>query len=439
MRNSKLNLLAILFGCLLSCTQSNEQNTAEAANDQIDESVDQTNALTAAEKEAGWELLFDGESTDLWKGYNKESFPEQGWRVQDGSLIVEKPAAGESGGGDLITRQMYENFEFTADFMITDSANSGILYLAVENEGDQIWHSGPEYQILDDQNYTARADGKDVSRQLTAANYDLQAPPENYTKPVGEWNTARIVINNGHVEHWLNGHRTVEYLINSPEWKDLVASSKFSEFPQYGQATKGHIGLQDHGHEVRFRNIKIRELEQGTALFNGKDLNGWTIHGTEKWYVDGGNIVCESGPDEAYGYLATDKSFKDFDLTLEFKQEADGNSGVFFRSSLDGTKITGWQTEVAPPGHSTGGVYESYGRGWLIKPDPEKDAALIMGDWNRMRIRVIGDKVTTWLNGQRMIEFQDEKIGAAQGQIALQIHDGGGIKVRWRKLMLTEL
>ena len=177
----------------------------------------------------------------------------------------------------------------------------------------------------------------------------------------------------------------------------------------------------------------------GTVLFNGKNLAGWEVHGTEKWYVDDGELICESGPDAEYGYLATERSFKDMDLTLEFKQEADGNSGVFFRSSLDGTKISGWQAEVAPPGNDTGGIYESYGRGWLIKPDPAKDKHLRMGDWNTMRIRVVGDEVTTWLNGQQMIHLEDEKIGAAEGQIALQIHSGGGIKVRWRNIRVKEL
>lgn len=175
------------------------------------------------------------------------------------------------------------------------------------------------------------------------------------------------------------------------------------------------------------------------ALFNGKNLEGWNVHGTEKWYVKDGILTCESGPKKEYGYLATTQTFKNFDLTLEFKQEANGNSGVFFRSALDGTRISGWQAEVAPPGNNTGCIYESYGRGWLIKPQPKLDAALKMGEWNTMRIRVVNDHVTTWLNGQQMIDLQDEKIGQAQGQIALQIHDGGGIKVNWRNLQLVEL
>ena len=186
--------------------------------------------------------------------------------------------------------------------------------------------------------------------------------------------------------------------------------------------------------------IKGKDGQNGySSLFNGKDLSGWEIYGTEKWYVADGNLVCESGPDKAYGYLATEKAFKNFDLTLEFQQEANGNSGVFFRSSIEGTKITGWQAEVAPPNHHTGGIYESYGRGWLIKPAPEKDKALKMGEWNTMRIKAMDDVITTWVNGAEMITLKDAKIGAATGQIALQIHDGGGIKVKWRNIRITEL
>lgn len=174
-------------------------------------------------------------------------------------------------------------------------------------------------------------------------------------------------------------------------------------------------------------------------IFNGKDLSGWTVHGTEKWYVQDGLLVCESGPDKEYGYLSTQKNYQDFELTLQFRQEANGNSGVFFRSSIEGVKISGWQVEVAPPNQFTGGIYESYGRGWIIKPAPEKEQYLKMGEWNKMKIRVVGDQVTTWLNGHEMISLKDEKIGKGKGFIALQIHSGGGIKVQWRKLEVKTL
>ena len=175
------------------------------------------------------------------------------------------------------------------------------------------------------------------------------------------------------------------------------------------------------------------------SLFNGKDLSGWTINGTEKWYVENGELICESGPDKEYGYLSTNEKFKNFELSLEFKQNADGNSGVFFRSSIDGVKISGWQVEVAPPNHDTGGIYESYGRGWLVKIPDEKENILKMGEWNKLKIRVVDDNVKTWLNGESMVDFTDSKIGEGYGFIALQIHSGGGIKVQWRNLEITKL
>ena len=174
-------------------------------------------------------------------------------------------------------------------------------------------------------------------------------------------------------------------------------------------------------------------------LFNGKDLTGWTVYGTEKWYVDKGELVCESGPDKQYGYFATTKEYKDFELTLEFFQESNGNSGVFFHRSIEGTKITGWQAEVAPLNQHTGGIYESYGRGWLIQPKAELEKFLKVGEWNKMKVVVKGNTVTTWLNGQQMITLDDAKIGAANGKIALQIHDGGGVKVRWRNIEIESL
>jgi len=198
-------------------------------------------------------------------------------------------------------------------------------------------------------------------------------------------------------------------------------------------------------------NMKIRILviclfyslaantQNKVSLFNGKDLTGWTIHGTEKWYVENGEMICESGPEKHYGYLSTNKNYKNFELTLEFKQEANGNSGVFFRSSIDGIKISGWQCEVAPVNHHTGGIYESYGRGWLIQPDSTKEKYLKTGKWNTLKLKVVGNEVTTWLNGHQMIYIKDEKIGAGKGFIALQIHDGGGIKVRWKKIKIKEL
>ena len=186
-------------------------------------------------------------------------------------------------------------------------------------------------------------------------------------------------------------------------------------------------------------NILIIQNEEIKSLFNGKNLDGWNIYGTEKWYVDKGELICESGPDKEYGYLATEDYYKNFELSLEFFQVSDGNSGVFFRSTIEGTKISGWQVEVAPPGNHTGGIYESYGRGWLIKPDSIYDNIVKMNKWNKMKIIIMDDKVETFVNGIEMVNINDSKISDGNGSIALQIHSGGGIKVKWKNIYIKQL
>ena len=185
-----------------------------------------------------------------------------------------------------------------------------------------------------------------------------------------------------------------------------------------------------------FSGIQAQKFK---SIFNHKDLTGWTVHGTEKWYVDQGDLVAESGPDKEYGYLTTDRNYKNFILELDFKEEANGNSGVFIRSTIQGTTINGWQVEIAPEGQHTGGIYESYGRGWLIQPNPEHEKALKPTEWNHMVIKVEGDEVTSWLNKKMMVSLRDEKIGKGEGMIALQIHSGGGIKIRFKNIRVREL
>ncbi|HHM21611.1 MAG TPA: DUF1080 domain-containing protein [Bacteroidetes bacterium] len=216
------------------------------------------NTLSEEEKAAGWELLFDGKNTSKWRGYNKPAFPSVGWKIMDGTLAVEHSGTEEAGhGGDIITKDKYENFELSVDFLLSDTANSGIFYRVVEVEGEPIWHNAPEYQLLDDKRY---AEMGITNLHFTAANYDLHPAEKDYTKPIGEWNTAHIIVNHNHVEHRLNGHLVVAYDLESPEWEALVAKSKFKDYPRYGRTRNGHLGLQDHGHLVLFRNIKVRRL-----------------------------------------------------------------------------------------------------------------------------------------------------------------------------------
>lgn len=206
------------------------------------------NTLTDAERSAGWILLFDGRSLDGWRGYNMPSLPE-GWAVQDGTLARVGP------GGDIITEAEYENFELTFDWKVGTGGNSGVFYRAAEGQ-ELIYHSAPEYQVLDDAHH------QDGRNPLTSAgaNYALYAAPRGHVKPAGEWNSGRIVVQGNHVEHWLNGTEVVAYELHSDEWKDLVANSKFVAWPAYGMASRGHIGLQDHGDPAWYRNLKLRAL-----------------------------------------------------------------------------------------------------------------------------------------------------------------------------------
>jgi hypothetical protein len=206
------------------------------------------NRLTAQEQEEGWRLLFDGQTLTGWRGYGMQTMPE-GWAVVDGSLTRTAPAA------DIVTTGQFRNFDLQLEWKIAPGGNSGIFYRAVETS-DPIYHNAPEYQILDD---NVHQDGRS---QLTSAgaNYALHPAPRGVVRPVGEWNTARIVVQGNHVEHWLNGQKIVEYELGSSDWQQRVANSKFTEWPGYGKAAQGHIGLQEHGSWIAYRNVKLRVL-----------------------------------------------------------------------------------------------------------------------------------------------------------------------------------
>jgi cytochrome c len=207
------------------------------------------NTLSSKEQKAGWKLLFDGKTTAGWRNYKKESVGS-GWTVVNGILTRSGDDA-----GDIITVDKYRNFELALEWRISEGGNSGILYRATE-DNDFIWQSAPEMQILDNERHN---DGK---LELTSAGSDFAVypAPHSATHPAGQWNSVRLIVNGNHVEHWMNGQKVVEYDFGSPDWAARVAASKFKTMPNYGKATEGYIGLQDHGDKVEFRNIRIRVL-----------------------------------------------------------------------------------------------------------------------------------------------------------------------------------
>ena len=206
------------------------------------------NTLTDAEKTAGWRLLFDGKTTAGWRNYGKPTISD-GWTVQDGALTR------TGAGGDIITTDQFKNFELSIDWKIEIGGNSGIFYRAVE-DSDEIYWNAVEMQVLDDAKHPDGAHAE----ELAGAPYDLYPVARGHVHPGGEWNTARLVVNGNHVEHWLNGFKLAEYELGSPDWNSKVAASKFKPHLKFGKNPQGHIGLQDHGNVVAFRNIKIRVL-----------------------------------------------------------------------------------------------------------------------------------------------------------------------------------
>jgi hypothetical protein len=229
------------------------------------------NTLTAQEKAGGWKLLWDGVTADGWRSPKSENFPAKGWTMNDGVLTVHENGGEESsGGGDIITRERYNNFELTADFKITPGANSGIKIFVqpdispVDKKTGQKTAVGSaigmEFQVLDDERHPDAKLGRDGNRKLGSL-YDLiPAPTDKVVNPIGEWNHARILSQGKHVEFWLNGRKTVEFERGSEAFRKVVAESKFKNIPDFGEWADGHILLQEHGNEVSFRNVKIREL-----------------------------------------------------------------------------------------------------------------------------------------------------------------------------------
>lgn len=220
------------------------------------------NTLTEAEKADGWELLWDGKTTDGWRGAKLKDFPTKGWKISDGVLSVLSSSGAESAnGGDIVTKKKYKNFELLVDFKITKGANSGIKYFVDTDLNKGAGSSiGCEYQILDDDVHPDAKAGVKGNRTLGSL-YDLIPSVEKKPFKPSEYNTARIIVIDDHVEHWMNGKKILEYDRNSQQWNALVNYSKYANWGNFGNNKKGHILLQDHGDNVMFRNIKIKVLD----------------------------------------------------------------------------------------------------------------------------------------------------------------------------------
>lgn len=252
MQMYKFVTIIILAILLADCSDETTENRAYGESQEL-------NTLSQQEINDGWKLLFDGETTDHWRGYNSDSFPEDGWSVRDGALVfVPVERDGAEGGQNIITKEKYENFHLKLDWKIEERSNSGIFYGVLEQEDIDIYWSGIEYQIIDNNIFSEI--NPQSEKRMSGALYDLVAAEPQNMRPVGEWNTAEIIINHSKIIHRQNGETVVEVERWTPEWFEMIRSTKFECHNEFGNIRNGHIGIQDHGGPVMVRNIKIKVL-----------------------------------------------------------------------------------------------------------------------------------------------------------------------------------
>jgi hypothetical protein len=379
--------------------------------------------VVAAPVEDGFEPLFDGTSLVHWRGYRKGELPDKGWVVEGDTLRCVARAR----GGDIITREKFADFDLRFEWKVAEGANSGVMY-RVSEDLSAPWHTGPEYQVLDDARH---ADGRNPKTSAGALYALIACDPAKVLKPVGEWNEGRIVVSQNRVEHWLNGVRVVAFELGSPALQELISRSKFRDLPRFARETTGHICLQDHDDDVWYRRVRIRRLdpwspsldsappntltpEEAKAgwelLFDGQTATGWRGFGRpgfpdQGWVVkDGWLTHLDKG---GGGDIITDRLFDSFELQFDWRIAHGGNSGLKYfvseaRKAPIGHEYQLIDDEAHPDaGHGrnrrTGALYDAL--------PPTQVATLPAGSVNRSRLVVRGNDVEHWLNGVRVLQY----------------------------------
>jgi len=437
----KLSLLAPV-ACLAILNPAFAQSPAPVAP---------ASALSAAETAAGWRTLLTDNAAPGFRGYKQPGFPAKGWTVTGGVLKSIKGG----GGGDLVTSDEFGDFELVCEFRCSPKANSGIMYRVAETL-DSAWQTGPEYQILEDATYGA----KSTDMHSCGALYDLAPPVEGKTmKSIesGGWNEARIRLRNGIVQHYLNGVKVVECPVEGADWAARIAKSKFKDYKGFGVLPKGRLALQDHGDEVSYRNIKVRDLgakSDGTiALWNGKDLAGWKafVPDAEKagvkpesvWSIEDGVLVCKGNP---VGYIRTEKDHTNYVLRLQWRfspvTKKAGNSGVLLRM-IGEDKVWPRSVEAQLQSGSAGDFWNI--ENFVMTADPartngrntkkmSKDVERPLGEWNEYEIVVDHGTITLMVNGEML--NQATKVEEVAGKICLQSE---GAEIHFKNISLTPI
>ncbi len=395
----------------------------------------------------GFTSLFDGETLTGWTNPSGESIEEGQWIAEKG--ILHRAAK----GGDLYSTKEYRDFDFRWEWKISEKGNSGVKYRVAQYGKSTL---GLEYQVLDNDH----PDGQKSPKRQAAALYDLfPISDQGSANPVGEWNSSRIVAVGGHLQHYLNGKLVVDVTVGSDEWKAAHAASKFKTHPTFATNSTGYIYLQDHGNDVWYRNLQIKELDSGwTPLFNGKNLDGWSIKsGKAKFTIEGDTIVGTTEEGSPNTFLTTDKIYGNYELEFDVKVHDSLNSGVMVHALLKdakkhgyGGRIYGPQVEIEASGKKgaeSGYIYgEATGRGWVTpkaKLIPHKH--MKDGEWNHFRIIANGANIKTWINGEAVSDLTHKGTFKShpQGHIGLQVHSiskkKGPYTAAWKNLKIKEL
>ena len=421
----KIALLA-LAPCLAPLPITTPQDTAAEDFPAVPfaRSVERPNHLTPLEAKAGWQLLFDGLTTEGWVERGQDAAPA-GWVVADGCLHRAEPTK------DLFSAMEFGDFELTFEWRVAPGVNSGLKY--------RLDGVGPEYQILDDA--TDEAKNK---KHAASALYDVVPPAGSRPVPPGEFNRARIVARGNHIEHWLNGVRVVQVEVGSAEWKDAVEKSKFKSVADFAAPKRSPLMLQEHGGAVWYRSLKIREFDklpgEEVVLFDGEKIEGWRALGDAIYEADEGSILGRIGGG-GQSFLVTERTFGDFLLEVDLKNELPGNSGIQVRShQRENGRTFGYQIEIDASDRAwSAGLYDEARRGWLqnlVGNEPGR-RAFRNGDWNTYRIECVGPWIRVWLNGVPTVDYFDT--ADLEGVLGLQVHSGNNTRVRWRNFRMRDL
>lgn len=445
-----------------------------AATGRVTDGLARPNRLTRLERDAGWRLLFDGVSTSGWTGWNGLP-PGDGWSVVDGCLRQ------TPGAGPLVSMARYGDFELAFEWKVTRGANSGVKYRvlpfdAEDADGNPFGRPmGLEYQVLDD---AVHGDAANPSTSA-AALYSLSQPldkPDGV--PAGSFHQGRIVVRRGMLEHWLDGHRVVRAPLAGPAWDYVLEASKYAGVPGFGQVA-GPLVLQDHGDEVWYRSLRVRDLDEPSTA-RGDDARDVTLapfvsgpfpertsaefprdgavtlggdrdetDPSDPHWFDIGDARYLGAADEILGevdgggqsFLVSRREFGDFILEVDVKPELPGNSGIQIRSHLaENGRLFGYQIEIDSSERAwSGGLYDEGRRGWLddLTDEPAARAAFRPGQWNHYRIEAVGPHIRTWIDGIPAADWIDT--ADLSGHLALQVHSGHDTRVRWRGLRIRDL